>query len=442
MAAIKNQILLFLIILIEGFVSVAVEILTIRQLIPFAGSNVVVTSLIIGIFLLFLAIGYWRGGKISDDYYLALKKNLTWASVFLGIGLSYIFILFFFHFFYLSGTQNILLILTIYLCVIIAPMVYFLGQTIPLTMNLVKQEYNLIIVGEIGGKVLFISTIGSFFGSILTTILLVEFFGVAITVFINFALLIFLIMTLSFNKEKWLGTYFFLLVLTSVVYLINVFFERNYFIKTTNYANYNLEYNITIPSGKTGNILHINNSSSSFLDNYKRGFPYIEEIKKILFTDLKMRNKNILVIGSGGFTLSATGAHDNNFDYLDIDAKIKKIVKDNFLPNIIGNFIPEDARTYLSKKNKIYDVIVSDVYSNANTIPPELLTMEYFASLRNNLTKNGIAIFNIIINPTLDDPYSKHVDSTIRAIFKNCMVIPHSIRKSIKMSFMYVKNLR
>ena len=64
MATVKNQILLFLIIFIEGFVSVAVEILTIRQLIPFAGSNVVVTSLIIGIFLLFLSIGYWRGGKV------------------------------------------------------------------------------------------------------------------------------------------------------------------------------------------------------------------------------------------------------------------------------------------------------------------------------------------------------------------------------------------
>ena len=260
-------------------------------------------------------------------------------------------------------------------------MVYFLGQTIPITMNLVKQEYNIKIVGEIGGKVLFLSTIGSFFGSILTTLLLMEFFGVAVTVFINFSLLIFLILTLSFDKEKILGTGFFLLLLISVVYLINVFFEQRYFIKTTNYANYNLEYNVAIPFGRTGNILYINNASSSFLDDYKRGFPYIEDIKKILFTDLKLHNKNILVIGAGGFTISAAGAHENNFDYLDIDAKIKKLVKNNFLPNIIGNFIPEDARTYLQKKHKIYDVIISDVYSNANTIPPELLTIEYLATL-------------------------------------------------------------
>jgi hypothetical protein len=42
-------------------------------------------------------------------------------------------------------------ILTLYLLFIIAPLVYFLGQTIPLTMNLVKQEH---LAGAIGGKVI------------------------------------------------------------------------------------------------------------------------------------------------------------------------------------------------------------------------------------------------------------------------------------------------
>ena len=44
------------IIFLEGFVSISVEILAIRQLIPMVGNSVIVTSLIIGIFLLFLAM--------------------------------------------------------------------------------------------------------------------------------------------------------------------------------------------------------------------------------------------------------------------------------------------------------------------------------------------------------------------------------------------------
>lgn len=54
--------LLYGILILEGFVTISVEILTIRQLIPFYGNSVIITSIIIGIFLLFLAFGYWRGG--------------------------------------------------------------------------------------------------------------------------------------------------------------------------------------------------------------------------------------------------------------------------------------------------------------------------------------------------------------------------------------------
>ena len=44
-----SRFLLPLIILIEGFISIGIEILTIRQLLPVAGSSVIVTSLVIGI---------------------------------------------------------------------------------------------------------------------------------------------------------------------------------------------------------------------------------------------------------------------------------------------------------------------------------------------------------------------------------------------------------
>lgn len=60
--------LLYLIILLEGFVTISLEILTVRQLTPVMGSSVIVTSLIIGIFLLFLALGYRRGGEHCDHY--------------------------------------------------------------------------------------------------------------------------------------------------------------------------------------------------------------------------------------------------------------------------------------------------------------------------------------------------------------------------------------
>lgn len=411
--------LLFLVILIEGFVSVAVEILVIRQLMPMVGTSVIVTSFIIGIFLLFLAIGYWRGGEHCHNFYGILKRNFLLAAILVGVGLSSIFIANFFAAFAWL-TFSLLVVLVLYLLLIIAPLVYFLGQTIPITMNLVKSDR---LVGNIGGKVLFLSTVGSFFGAILTTVLLMEFLGVAWTVMINFGLI--LLLTWFLSKETALN---FVNVVISVavillVYQLNIGYEKNVLIATNSYADYKVIKNIEIEQ-KVGDVLQINNSFSSFIDVNRQGFPYIEELKRILFEDLKFRNKEILVLGAGGFSLSAAGTHGNHFTYVDIDPKIKTIVEKHFQSPIKGDFVAADARTYLNQINQRYDVIISDCYSNIETIPAQLLTVEHLRNIKRALSEHGIAIFNIIARPFLADNYSKRVDNTIRLVFKNCAVIP------------------
>lgn len=435
--------LLFLIILLEGFVSVALEILTIRQLIPFVGNSVIVTSLIIGIFLLFLAIGYWRGGKYTNNFYVILKRNFIWSSIFIGIGLSYLFLSTFFGLIITYLIHSVFVILGLYLLFIIAPLVYFLGQTIPITMNLVKQEK---LVGAIGGKVLFLSTIGSFFGAVLTSILLMEFLGVAWTVFVNFILLFSL--TLFIPKDSTepkilfgnkIANAIIAISLILLVYVINIYFEKIVFIETTNYANYNIEKHAKIDN-REGNLLKINASYSSFIDKNKAGFPYIETIKKILFNDLKLQNKNILVIGAGGFTLSANQTNNNNFTYVDIDPKIKNIIQNNFLSNVNGKFIAKDARVFFNHNNEHYDAIISDAYSNIDTIPTDLITAEHFNNIKNHLNIDGVAIFNIVAKPFLTDAYSKHLDSTIRTIFANCMAIPQTYSSEITNIIYVCKN--
>ena len=156
-----NSFLLLVIILLEGFVTISVEILTIRQLMPVVGNSVLVTSLIIGVFLLFLAYGYKRGGDYTSGYREKLQSNFTIAAVLTGTGLSYTFITFFFGGAYYFLKMYILVTLTAYLLLVIAPIVYLLGQTVPITVNLFKHE-NEKSIGAISGKVLHLSTMGSF----------------------------------------------------------------------------------------------------------------------------------------------------------------------------------------------------------------------------------------------------------------------------------------
>lgn len=414
---------LFLLIFIEGFVSISVEILTIRQLIPVVGNSVIVTSIIIGMFLLFLALGYYRGGFYRKDYINLLQRNLTIAAVILGVGLSYIFIDALFTFMHDVLNVHALTSLVLYLLLVTAPLIFLLGQTVPITTNLFRNQQH---VGTISGNVLFLSTLGSFLGSIFTAAVLMNFFGVAWTVFINYLALLGLIILLQFNlRERWLR----LIIVGAVsvlTFILNVDIERGSFVRTNHYGNYRLITDFEDANYGAGRLLSLNGSASSFLNKDNKGFKYLEMIKKIVFDDLNFRNKDILVMGAGGFSFSAEHNYGNRITYNDIDKAIKEVAENGFVNKVNGKFVAEDARKFLMGKNKAYDLIITDVYNNYHSIPFYLLTREHMMNIRTAIKDNGWAIFNIIARPSLDGKYSKRVDNTIRAVFPSCMAIPVS----------------
>lgn len=416
-----SALVLLNIILLEGFVTISVEILSIRQLVPFVGNNVIVTSLIIGIFLLFLALGYLRGGAYRSHFRQTLKNNFTKALIFLGIGLSYTFAAYFFDFFFKYLFQNTLIILTFYLLLIIAPIVYILGQTVPITTNLFKRD---VIVGAISGKVLYISTLGSFSGAVLTSLLLFNFVGVGWTVFINAAILTFLVLLMLDIDFKDITRLLMLVLALFAIYILNVRFENIWFLHTNNYANYAIQYDTELEKDNPGDALVVNNSISSFVNYKRQGAPYVELMKKIVFKNLKLKNKTILILGAGGFTFGAENDFGNRLIYVDIDKDIKKFVEKYYLEKINGEFVAADARVFVKDKKSMYDVIISDVYKSRIIIPTYLLTREHLFNVYRALKPNGFVLFNLIASPLLKDAYSKRIDNTINSVFTSCMKIP------------------
>jgi len=228
-----------------------------------------------------------------------------------------------------------------------------------------------------------------------------------------------------------------LTLLLPFVYVINCVFERAIFIETTPYGNYQVLSNIK-ELGTTGTVLSVNNSYSSFTNAQKQGFPYIEYIKNILFNQLKLKNKDILVLGAGGFTLSAENTYGNHFTYLDIEPEIKSIVQAHFLKKINGRFVTGDARQYIWQHPDTYDVIVSDTYSNAMAIPAQLLTLQYFESIRAALKPSGIAVFNVIAPSLLNNTFSQRVDNTLRKAFGHCTATPLQFIQTQLTNIIYV----
>lgn len=408
---------LLAILLLEGFITISVEILTMRQLMPFYGNSVVITSIIIGFFLLFLALGYWRGGMQRGNFFERLSRNYLLSLVWIGIGLSYSFIKLFSYATTVILALPFLMSLTLYLVLVLAPIVYWLGQTIPITTNLFNQNQS---ISKISGSALFLSTLGSFLGALVTSLLLFQYFGVAWTVVINCVLLFILVLKLNKHTQySWWVFFLFALVLLLIKNL-NVDDDSRVFKLTNNYGNYQV-----VDSDEESRMLKINESASSMITADKKGFAYIELIRHILFEQLNLRNRELLIIGAGGFSLTANGTNDNQVTYVDIDPEIKAVAEKYFLKDTIkGNFIGDDIRLYLNQTQQQFDVIIADAYSNDIAIPASLLTVEYFEQLARHLKPSGLLVINSIASPLFRDDYSRRLDNTIRKVFPHCAMIP------------------
>ena len=63
-----GRIYLYLLVIVAGFTTLGVELSAARLLDPWFGNSLLVWAGLIGLILLYLAIGYWLGGRIADRW--------------------------------------------------------------------------------------------------------------------------------------------------------------------------------------------------------------------------------------------------------------------------------------------------------------------------------------------------------------------------------------
>jgi spermidine synthase len=398
-----------IILFLEGIASIAIQFLILKQLTPFVGMSVIVTSIVISVFLAALAFGYKKGGYINNNHREILSKNLFYAAIFIGIFSSYFFISIFFNRLYFLDT---LVLLCIYLLLFMFPMVYLVAQTIPIMVNFMKA-YS---AGGKAGDALLYSTIGNVVGGIFITLIVMYYLGVSWAVVFTSTIFFTISFIINKNKKSILVP---LLISIFIIFIVNIEYSKRYFVKETAYANYQIK------EDKNYKYLRINRSYSSRLDKKTlKSYPFSEVMKEIINSYGKYhKNNKVLVIGAGGFTLNADNKLNASVHYIDIDDKIKNMAEKYFLQKPInGTFDSNDARVFLYKSKILYDFIVVDAYSNRKTIPEHLTSREFYLQVSKHLKPNGLMISNIIADPFLSDNFSKRIDNTIRSAFKSCFI--------------------
>jgi len=413
---------LFIIILLEGFIVLSAELLAMRQTIPFVGSGTDTFSVIIAAVLIPLAFGYKAGGRFKQGFnakgkYQSIRnkllKNLIISSIFLLIGLSYFLMtLFFFVFLENLGIQNRTAQITVYSILFLVYPVYLLGQTVPLICNYFPKEKLPLITG----KILFISTVGSFTGSITTTLILMNYLGTHHTVSIIFLVLTFLFFILS--KKKISENFLFMVAISCIALYLN----SESVMSSFNIVKNN-KYNTIIVTVDDENRRHLdlNNNDSSMYDDHGRKHEYIEFMEKITIDTFAPNDepKDILIIGAGAFTFGHED-HKNNYIYLDIDKDLKEVAEKYILKAKIPDnqiFIVSPVRAYLSATDKKFDVIILDAYLGGLSIPEHLVTKEFFEQIKEHMKEGGTLATNFILSPTFGNKYSQKIDNTVTAVF-------------------------
>jgi spermidine synthase len=167
-----------------------------------------------------------------------------------------------------------------------------------------------------------------------------------------------------------------------------------------------------------------NKSLASLIDesnppHYTR---YIEHLRRVLLDDLGFRERDILVLGAGGFTLSHREP-SNRYTYVDIDPKIREIAEKYFLKDLAhGEFIADDARRFVATTDRRFDAVVVDVYSSHTSIPGHLVTQEFWRTTRRVLKPDGILLANLILDGKLETPYARNLLATIESEYGRCAV--------------------
>lgn len=442
MKTLQHTLLFFTIIIIEGYIVLSNELLVIRQSIPYIGSGTDTVSIIIAAVLMPLAFGYQNGGrfkprKIFGKYVSIREKlilNIIIASTILLIGMSYRPMTYFFV--HLMGDMNIdnrLIQITLYCLAFVVIPVYLLGQTVPLISNYFSKEK----LSKITGRILFFSTVGSFLGAVFSTIVLMSSLGVHHTVTLNFVLLSILVILLSKNKFSKAVIYSVLISCLAMIFNSDILLSR-YRIVSNN------EYNrVQIISSEGNRLLFLNRNASSSYNDKGEKHKYIEFAERIAIEPIinSPVPKEILIIGSGGFTF---GHHDDNnhYTFVDLDEDLKGIAEKYILKEPIGDnktFIPKPARAFLNETDKKFDVIYLDAYLGGVSIPEHLVTQEFFLQVKSHLKDNAILMSNMILSPSFNNTFSRNIDNTFRSVFPHVSrhVIPHPNKEEEKNSDMY-----
>jgi len=398
---------LYVIVFVSGLVSLAVEFAASRLLGNYFGTSNLVWASIVGLILIYLTAGYFIGGAWADKSpkHETLYKILSWAALAVGLIplVSRPILRLASNAFDQLQLGALIGSFVVVMVLFVIP-VTLIGTASPFAIRLAITDTQQ--AGKISGRIYAISTLGSFIGTFLPTLLLIPTIGTYRTFLVLSALLMlfsFIGLFISSGWRKLLPYLWMPLVIiglfiwgvpgadknsTGLVYET----ESSY-----NYIQVLEEDDLFMLRLNEGQGVH----SVYKADQLYFNGPWEQVVAAPFFNSAPIEPEqitDIAIIGlaAGTTARDAVAVFPNAvIDGIEIDPKIVEVGRKYFdmnEPNL--NVIVQDGRWGIQNSTKKYDIISVDAY-RPPYIPWHMTTQEFFQILKDHLKENGVMVINI-----------------------------------------------
>jgi predicted membrane-bound spermidine synthase len=426
--------LLYTAVFFAGMTSLAVEFSASRLLGNYFGTSNLVWASIIGLILVYLTVGYFLGGRWADKspHFRTFFLILTWGAF--AVGLIPIIAR---PILRLASQAFDQLQIGVLLGSFISVMILFLipvtllGTASPFAIRLAIDETK--TAGKISGRVYAISTIGSFIGTFLPTLVLIPGIGTFRTFLVFSGMLLFIGLYGLWRSTGWKLAVYHLPLLIVIILLAVLGVQGTD--KTAQGLIYETEsaYNYIQVREIQGVRYLFLNEGQGYHSVYApgqlfTGGPWEQVLVSPFFNPAPYSLSNvkriaILGLAAGTTARQAAAVYPNaTIDGYEIDPRIVDVGRKYFAMNEPQlNVIVQDGRVGLTDSPYKYQIISVDAY-RPPYIPPQMTTREFFQMVFNHLTSDGAMVINVGRSP-IDRELIDSLYNTIRAVFPSAFVM-------------------
>ncbi|NOR87072.1 MAG: hypothetical protein GQ527_05635 [Bacteroidales bacterium] len=398
---ISSKYFLLVIAFLSGALVMVFEIIGARILAPFIGTSFYVWTALIGFVLASLSLGYYLGGKWIDKYPspVLIGYSLIGASISLLLVLLTKDLFLQWVMLHVKGIRASAIISSFILFV---PASMFFGSISPMVAKLLLKEMDK--AGKTMGNVFAFSSIGSLVGTFLAGFYLLPTFTLThilvglIIISIAPAILIFM------NEKKWIWVLVSLIALIVMVFSINNRKENNGYIYKSESSYNSIKVYPTVHRVTHDEILimQLGRQIAGGMSLTSRPLPfnYLYYFKLAEYFNPQFSKSLMLGGAAYGFPKYYLKSYPNaNIDVVEIDEKVTEVAQEYFQLNLENprlNIFHEDARTFINTCQEKYDVIYSDTFRNAISLPYQLTTVEAIQKQYDLLNEGGLVMVNVI----------------------------------------------